>query len=425
MKFRKIFYEGKTCNVESEDLDSVIRELRKKIKYLHGLKIDDIIEFLDKVGDFWSESQDFKKHFGKNLNHLVDFMKKYHLTIMLDTALRNRMALDGFVKLNKLSVFYHAQPRGLTVHWIAGNVPVLGIFSVLQSLLTKNVSLIKASSKSYQDMLKLLGSFKNVNTAKISGSNILKTIAVLLVDRKDRENHEKLSLAADIRVVWGGKEAVDTIINLKKRLETEDIIHGPKYSYAVIGKNTLDKDINKIAQKLAIDVCVFDQYACSSPHTVFVESGGRASPADFAKELAKQLSLVNRFIPKGKVDPGKSMDIVKIRTRYEFTGKVFSSENTDWTVVYSEEDGLAEPCFSRVVFVRPVSDINRIAELNDRGKQTMGLSMSLPRRMEFADKATLFGIDRCPSLGGMSFFESPWDGMFDLDRMVRWVTCYE
>jgi hypothetical protein len=106
-------------------------------------------------------------------------------------------------------------------------------------------------------------------------------------------------------------------------------------------------------------------------------------------------------------------------------GEVFSSDKNEWAVIYSEEEGLAEACFSRVVFVRPMESLERVAEFNDRQKQTLGLSMSMERRLGFADSVTLRGIDRCPALGEMTFFESPWDGMFSLDRMVRWVTCYE
>ena len=42
-----------------------------------------------------------------------------------------------------------------------------------------------------------------------------------------------------------------------------------------------------------------------------------------------------------------------------------------------------------------------------------------------ADKITTHGGDRCPLLGNMSLFGSPWDGMFVIDRFVRWVSIYK
>ena len=57
--------------------------------------------------------------------------------------------------------------------------------------------------------------------------------------------------------------------------------------------------------------------------------------------------------------------------------------------------------------------------------QTLGCVISPERKKEFVDKVTLLGINRCPQIGEMSYFESPWDGMFALDRFVKWITTYE
>lgn len=447
--FRKIFYHGKIYDEESGDMDGLVAELRSCLPYLHGLKVDELIGFFDALGKHWSQDPEMKKRFGPMLKHWVDFMSTNNLAMMVDTALRRRDSLDGFVKLNDRwtegenkiegveehlrpqihlpanGVLYHAQPRGLAVHWLAGNVPVLGIFSILESLLTKNVNLVKASSKAYEDLITLLDSFNAVSTPKVKGSELVRTIAVILVDRNDMETNEALSMNADIRIAWGGHEAIETIVGLRKRFYTEDIIYGPKYSYALIAGECLD-DYKKLAQRLAIDISVFDQNTCSSPHTLFVEKGGKISALDFAKELASQLSLVNRtLLPKGRTEPGKVMDMLAIKSKYEMLGEVFSSEKNEWMVVYSEEEVLAEACFSRVIFVRPIDDVNKLAGFNDRHMQALGLAMGKERKFGFVDKLTVRGVDRCPAIGQMIFFESPWDGMFGMDRMVRWVTCHE
>jgi hypothetical protein len=31
-------------------------------------------------------------------------------------------------------------------------------------------------------------------------------------------------------------------------------------------------------------------------------------------------------------------------------------------------------------------------------------------------------VERFPDLGRMTFFDSPWDGLFPMDRLVKWVT---
>ena len=62
---------------------------------------------------------------------------------------------------------------------------------------------------------------------------------------------------------------------------------------------------------------------------------------------------------------------------------------------------------------------------DSRKIQSIGMSVDEKERFDLADKITFFGGDRCPSLGKMSFFDSPWDGMFGMDRMVRWITTYK
>ncbi len=140
--------------------------------------------------------------------------------------------------------------------------------------------------------------------------------------------------------------------------------------------------------------------------------------------LAKELDRVNRlFIPKGENDAEKNMEIISLRTEYLLKGKVFSSENTDWTVIYTEEKGLANPCFSRVVFVKPIQELK---DLNNRGIQTIGIHFNdLENKKSFIDRNTLYGGDRCPPLGTMTLFDSPWDGMFAMDRMIRWVVTWK
>ena len=34
----------------------------------------------------------------------------------------------------------------------------------------------------------------------------------------------------------------------------------------------------------------------------------------------------------------------------------------------------------------------------------------------------VLGIERCPEVGRMSLYDAPWDGMYPIDRMGRWVS---
>ena len=129
----------------------------------------------------------------------------------------------------------------------------------------------------------------------IRGLDLLDTIAVVYCDRHDKAKAaEELSRMADVRVAWGGREAVEAIINLPRRFGTEDIVFGPKLSFAAIGRERLAdvETANRVAGQLAADASAFDQQGCNSPHTVFVvERGGVVSPVEFAKLVSNAMEL--------------------------------------------------------------------------------------------------------------------------------------
>jgi len=257
-----IFNKGKIVNQNCKNPSKLISNLRSEANYLHSRKIEHIIDFFDCLSKHWQGNRDLEKKVGGSLKHLSDFIKRDNVVGMLDFALRGEhLILDKFVDLGQPKYLYHCQPRGLAVHWLAGNVPLLGLYSIFQATFTKNASLVKASGSAYKELLEMLNSINNIKTKHINGKDLLNSICVVLVDNEDTERHTDLSQAADIRIAWGGHDAVDAISSLKKNIFCEDIIYGPKYSYGIIDKSSL-RDYKKIAQRVAFD---FTHFYINSP----------------------------------------------------------------------------------------------------------------------------------------------------------------
>jgi len=403
-------------------LNTIVSDLKNKINWLHDIPVDDLLDFIEEFGK--SINSKSKTDFASTSKHISDFFAKSNLKQELNLALRgNYKILDNFVKLeNGGNKLYHVQPRGLAVHWIAGNVDELGIFSIIQALISKNVSLIKAPSN-YENLLKILNLLKETNTQKLSGSDLAEVFSVIYLDKDDEENQNLISEEADVRIIWGGLDAVSKIISLPKKSFCEDIVFGPKYSYAILDEESLSD--SNIPVKLAFDISIFDQNACSSPHTIFIETKNKELIHSFAENLSLAMDKVNKLIPKQPISDSKSMEIHEIRSENEFSGTVFSSKDTSWTIIVSDDNDLAKPCFSRVVFIKPISNAMSLIASNTKKIQTVGIMMNKEKRLELIDKLTLQGGDRSPSLGDMSTYESPWDGMFVIDRMVRWVSTYD
>ena len=63
--------------------------------------------------------------------------------------------------------------------------------------------------------------------------------------------------------------------------------------------------------------------------------------------------------------------------------------------------------------------------MHNKKIQTIGLAMEdFELRKKIADKISILGGDRYPKIGNMSHFSTVWDGMFGIDRMVRWISTY-
>ena len=319
--------------------------------------------------------------------------------------------------------------RGLVCHWLAGNVLVLGMFVLIQSLLSKNVNLIRVSSRdggAFQSLLKAFEGevFTTAGGYSIRGDDLLKCIAVVSFSHNDKAAGKQMSLVSDVRIAWGGAEAVTTVSEFPSKYDCVDVIMGPKLSFSVISKESLsdERSTRKLARKIAIDASVFDQTGCASSHNVFVELGGSVSPIRFAKILSEAMAKVAIQVPKGKMTPEEFAAVHSARGIYDFKGTVYGDPDSVWTVLYSDKTELNKPVYSRVVFVHPVIDIDDVVEYISDDIQTIGLDAIGEKATRFATKAAQKGAVRFPLCGKMLNFETPWDGVFIMDRLVKWNT---
>jgi len=417
-----------------DSLDALRKSLLAGQELLCTVSIDDLIGLCDAAAAAWTKPSHplaavIRRH---GLGFLPLWMRRRNLEGICRRSLRGRPeVLDRFVQLDDADPMYlRAQPRGLVVHWVAGNVPVVGLLSALQSLLCKNANLLKVSHVSAGLLPHLLQGFADIQYTNphgrtVDGSVIAGAMAAVYVDRSDHEAACALSAAADVRIAWGGREAVESVMNLPRRLGTEDIVFGPKTSFAIIGSERLAEveGARRAALAVARDATAFDQQGCNSPHTVFVERGGAVSPRAFAQLLGEEMARLAAQSPLPRASAAEATRVLTIRTEYDMRGEAFySSPGMGWTVVFAEEDeGPAEPCYLRTLFVRAVDDVFGVVPHVSPDVQTVGLAVD-ERRHALADAVTARGAARCPEVGNMRLYETPWDGLFPMDRLVRWVS---
>lgn len=433
-------------------LESMANTLDIKRRFLFDMSIDDIIGILDKVGKLWRDSSFSLRKIAKDVfiksgqyseemielsfKYMCDMYEKGYLEGIADNDLfGNRKVLDEYTKLQSTTpIKVKAVPRGIAGHWLSGNTLIIGQISLLRAILTKNASIIKVSSKNKVFLPLFLESFKYVEYTNskgefFNGEVLASCISVIYFDSKDEECNKELSKYSNIRVARGGRKAIEAIMNTKKGYGTEDVIYGPKYSMIAIGRECLSGEyVEKLIKNASIDFSIWDQFACTSPHVIFAEKGGDVSVKEFSKKLAIQMELLEDVLPNKSIDNENAPAIVAARIENEFDGITYCKESTAWSVLYNEDViELPKPLFSRVVRVIAVEDISKIYSLIDKYIQTMAIAMEGDKRKEFINECTYRGVERCVPVGLMHTMlpGSPWDGFFNCDRLVRWVSCFD
>lgn len=409
----------------------IITSLKAQQEWLNNQPVDAIIGLIGEVAKKWSSDPKLHRIKDRGLLFLSSWCDEKHLRSVASVGLRGNIGyMDHFQPFPDSDKHYlMANARGLVCHWLAGNVQILGMFALVQSIISKNVNLLKVSSRDDGVFTDILNEFKGVTYTSesghtITGDDLLKTISVVYFSRHAGKLGEEMSKEADVRIAWGGRESVETVSAYPARYDAETVIFGPKLSYSVIAKEELSsvQEVKKLARKISVDVSVFDQTGCASPHNLYIEEGGVVSPEDFCEMLGDSMIKTELQIPKPLMSPEQVSQIHSIRGVYDFKGTVKGSETMSWTILLDDLDEIDKPVYSRVLFVHKVKSIMDSLKYIDENTQTIGIAAPIEKALKFATAATRKGVMRLPLIGRMLNFEMPWDGIILFDRLVKWNT---
>jgi hypothetical protein len=243
-------------------------------------------------------------------------------------------------------------------------------------------------------------------------------------DRSEQAIAAELSRRADARVVWGGRDAVAAVRQLPQPEHGVELVFGPRYSIGVIDATRLERDdVDALFAAIARDIAAFDQRACSSPQTIFVEKNGRLSLRAIGELLGKHL---DRLPPKVKQDAYTTMQITSTRAEWamrEDRDLVVDRRGPNWSVLLDRDVSMKPAVQSRTIFVTEIRSVDEVLPLLNPKVQTIGIAFGdQSAAIRFADEATRRGVDRCVRPGLMHGYDSPWDGHLVVSSLVRWVT---
>jgi hypothetical protein len=420
MEVYRITSEG--VQPASDSLQTIVESLNRKREWLAKIPVESMValfaDFAGRIlGDPGTKSLE-------GCMFLSAWLGANNLKQLLQLNLNGNPAfLDGFQPVGRN--FLAAKPQGLAAMWMAGNVATLPLFSLVPALLAKNVCLVKLANRDPVGMDKLLAVLAQSQAGELRGADLLEAVAVIWFDYRNRALNEQMSLAADVKMMWGGAEAIRAISSLPRREHCSEIIFGPKYSIGVIDRERLEGDAAKLEDAVAAfvrDIAIFDQRACSAPQTIFVERSDNLPLREVGKIFARHLA---KLPPKPGLDPYSTMQILNVRARWamdENRDVIASADGANWTVCLDREVSLKEAVQSRTIFLTEIDSWRIIIPLLSPKVQTAGLAFGKSEdALQFAEAATQAGVARCVRPGIMNNHESPWDGKLIMNQLVRWV----
>ena len=159
--------------------------------------------------------------------------------------------------------------KGIAFHIAPSNVPVNFAYTLLTGLLAGNINIVKIPSKHFEQIDIIIHAI-NTTLENSEFKEVKKRIFVVKYDTNS-DITSMISKISDLRVIWGGNETVSNIKNIKSNPKSLDISFPDRYSISAIdAKSYIEfEDKKKLSELFYNDTYLFDQNACTAPHSIF------------------------------------------------------------------------------------------------------------------------------------------------------------
>ncbi len=435
-------------------LEKIITRIKTaRQEYLRTHDIPAVLDAIDKVNALWRNPLYHGREIARDVlptvtGFSIEMIESWGFDYFFDIIKKDGLPLagklqphnfrefapcgDGLVKAyGKPHVTHSNYEPEVIGHICAGNILGLAAFEMVMDKLVDAATWVKVPTEEPVFGALYAKSIEEVDPL------LAHSIAVLPFSSQDTIVQDYLFSQSDLVRATGGEQARRNLSALSERHHVPLAGHWHKFSFMVVAREFLDSQASEIAQLASLDVSAWDQQGCFSPQEIYVESGGRVSPKEFAGLLAKEMETTIRALPKG-TNSGK-IQVLDGYYQYftkETMGepvKIFPSKDNQWLVIYDESKPNCEtsPLF-RVIRIKPVSDIMVIPQMVrplSSFLQTVGVAIPQDRLLAFADALGQIGVTNFRTISGMTLQKAwePWDGRFPLQELfehdgIHWVS---
>ncbi|MCK5584005.1 MAG: hypothetical protein KAI33_09445, partial [Elusimicrobiales bacterium] len=259
---------------------------------------------------------------------------------------------------------------------------------------------------------------------------VSRSIALIDYSSSQKDIMAEFKKRADGIAVWGGEAAIKGYRN-DLGAGTKLIVFGPKISFAAISKKGMSSNkMEDMAEKLALDISIWDQNACTAPQVCYVE--GKKNAELFSEKLALAMKKISVKLPSGETDMASAIEIQKMRSLFEISeikGEGVLKESPkglDWTIVVDKNKVLEPSPLNRTIRIIPFTNIGDVIANTDnlRGYiQTVGLFVGDCEKWNISKKLIESGALRVVDIGKMGGGEvdDPHDGAYNLREWMNIV----
>lgn len=340
---------------------------------------------------------------------------------LLKAELGDAAVLDRFVPDADTDREVHALGPDLAFHVFAGNVPGVAVTAAIRSLVVRAATLAKTAAD--EPLLPALFARALAEVDPGLGS----CFAVTYWPGTRDDLNAAAAGVADAVVVYGGDEAAGAMQRLVAPA-TRFVLHGPRVSFGMVGREADAGTAGRVARATAI----FDQHGCVSPHVVYVEQGGDATPGSFAENVADGLEALEAELPRGPVSPAEAAAIQQVRGGAEFRQlagrnvRVLAGSGTRFTVIVDDDPSFTPSCLNRTLWVKPVAHLEDVADYLRpfrRFLQSAAIAGAGPRLHDLAIQLARLGVARITDFDKLPWPPMEWhhDGHGPLRELLRWA----
>lgn len=416
---------------------------------LYDLKLEEIFAFLGKLGErldiatnpHLQEAFELSCHTsGLSKSLLTEYYRQIPHILHPDAA---RDVAERMVGIDYLEGWVE-QPQGRNphsrlrirafgsrcVHIIAGNVPVVGIATVLRNAITRSDAIIKTPSNDPLTAAAVVRTMIEMDP----DHPVTRHTSVAYWKGGDSRVEDALYDPRRIEkiVAWGGFAGIKHLTQyLQPGLDL--ITLDPKQSSSLIGPEAFadEETLQDVAHRLALDIGTMNQEGCVNARVVYVLSGTDAAGMEKANRLGAATFAALQRLPENVSTPHKAFDR---ELREEIEGlafvpdeyRVFGGKSNEGAVIVSQDAApvdFARQLACRVANIVPIDKPEEAILSVNAYTQTIGIYPD-SLKAEVRDRLAYQGAQRLVSLGsaGLDQTPGPQDGIEPLRRMVKWIT---